>query len=75
MTAYLIVILLLVPAPDGGAPLVTELHQVVESKASDEACQQRAATLAAEQLRKHADEVRRMRGRVVGQCRRIGSMT
>jgi hypothetical protein len=74
MDAYLIVILLLVPAADG-TPMATELHQSVASASSDEACQQHADRLAAEQLRKHAEQVRKMRGRVVGQCRRIGSMT
>ena len=74
MTAYLVLILLLVPAADG-PPLVTELHQSLVSASSPEACQRHADKLAAAQLRKHAEQVRQMRGRVVGQCRRIGSTT
>jgi hypothetical protein len=75
MTAYLVLVLLLAPAADGGAPLQTELHQSLASASSDEVCQQHADRLAAEQLRRHAETVRKLRGRVVGQCRRIGSMT
>ncbi len=73
MSAYLIVVLLLVPAD--GSPLGTELHQELVSASSAEVCQRRADALAAEQRRKHAEEVRRLRGRVVGECRRLGSMT
>lgn len=74
MTAYLVLVLLLVPAADG-KPLATELHQSVASASSDEACQRHADKLADEQRRKHAETVRKTRGLVVGECRRIGSMT
>jgi len=74
VTAYLVLVLLLVPASDG-TPTATELHQSLASASSDEVCQQHADRLAAEQLRRHAETVRKLRGRVVGQCRRIGSMT
>lgn len=74
MTAYLVIILLLVPAADG-KPLVTELHQSLASASSPEVCQRHADKLADEQRRKHAETVRKTRGLVVGECRRIGSMT
>lgn len=74
MTAYLVIVLLLVPAADG-KPLTTELHQEVLSASTDEACQRHADAKADEQRRKHADAVRRMGARVVGQCRRLGGMT
>ena len=74
MTAYLVLVLLLVPRADG-APLQTELHQSLTSASSDEACQRHADKLAEEQRRKHIETVRKTRGLVVGECRRLGSMT
>ena len=74
MTAYLVLVLLLVPS-QGGTALQTELHQEVVSASSDEACQRHADKLADEQRRKHLETVRKTRGLVVGECRRLGSIT
>ncbi len=74
MSAYLVIVLLLAPAADGST-LRTVLHEQAISASTPEVCQRHADTKAAEQARKHAEQVRRLRGRVVGECRAIGSMT
>lgn len=67
MSAYLLVVLLLVPA-EKGPPLVSELHRELTSVSSLAACQRIADTKAAELAQQHADTVRRLRAQVVGRC-------
>lgn len=74
MSAYLVIVLLLIPRGDG-APLQQELHQEVVSAPTVELCQRRADAVAKEQRLKHIDTVRKTRGLVVGECRRLGGMT
>lgn len=71
MSAYLLVVLLLVPTPKG-PPLVSELHREVTSASSPAVCQRTADAKAAELAQQHADTVRRLGAQVVGRCMPIG---
>ena len=74
MSAYLIVVLLLLPRTDG-PPLQQELHQELMSASTPEVCKRRAEVLAEQQRQKHIEVVRKTRGLVVGECRSLGSLT
>ena len=74
MNAYLITILLLIQ-PAQGDVIVAELQQEVMSARSSAECESHAAKLAAEQRIKHAETLRRTKGRISGSCRVLGSMT
>ena len=74
MTAWLVVVLLLVPAPPGPGPqqpLQAELYREVIAASSQAACERHAERLAQVERQRNARELARTGGRISGQCTRI----
>lgn len=67
MSAYLVLVLLLVPAP-GAEPLRVEISREWMSASTLAVCQAYADRRAAEAAQRNAETVARLRARVVGTC-------
>ena len=68
MSIYLIIVLLTLPAQQGQAGPVTELHREFITASSDSVCQAHAEKRAEEQRQRYADSVRRLQAKVAGVC-------
>lgn len=68
MSAYLVVVLLLLPSSPGTQPLSAELHREVAAFSSLAACERHATRLAEQKRAEHAELLRRTAGRAVGTC-------
>lgn len=71
MTAYLVIVLLVLPGQD--APR-QELQRQLISASSQSVCQAHADKLAEEQRRHHAEVLQRLKARVHGVCVQQGEM-
>lgn len=72
MNAYLVIVLLLAPPATGDQPLTSELFREVISASSQAECLRHAERRATEQRERHAELLRKTRGRAVGTCQRLG---
>ncbi len=69
MSAYLVLVLLLLPGSrPADPPLQSELVRVVIAASGPAACQRYADTLAEQQRQLHAEALRRTSGRVLSSC-------
>ena len=74
MTAWLVVVVLLLPAPPGPGPqqpLQAELYREVIAASSLAMCERHAERLAQAERQRHARELARTRGRISGLCTQI----
>lgn len=68
MSTYLVIVLLLIPSAQGGAPLERVLMREVIPASSPAVCQAHAERRAEEQRRLNAELIRRTSARAVGMC-------
>ena len=69
MTAYLLVVVLLLPPGPGGQPLEHELHREVVGASSQAVCERRAEQQARALRQANAELLARTGGRIAGECR------